>query len=592
MTESHLSRVGAPLRAPALSVRGLGPAEVTVAGLTAGGGALLLFVSEECPTSAMALRRLGPLCGAWQEAGLTATAVFEDPLEVAVRVARRLGWQAGVAAEDPPYRTSRAYRLVSVPTAVLVDRAGTIAGTVTGWDHAALVALIGRAGALLGAGLAIPEAAEPLLKPGCSSKAAIDPELAAAISVRAGTDDVEEMFERGWTDGLPAVAAADPGPGRGDARRLRRPGFPRPRPARHGRGDAGAGRGLRGAGRLPAGLLPGRGRDHPAGRAAGGGERAGAGGDRPEQRHGGARPGIPGEPHHRPGAAAARHPHRRRDARQAGPGDPGADGEGRVLHRRERGSEPLGAAARRARFRARPVGRHAHRQRRAAVDLRPPQPHPRGSRLGPGVGSGQRLEHQLVAAGGAVGVRNLPRTRRDVPRRRMDQTAAAPLHVRRGAQARRRAAPRRDDPRRPLRRTGRPGAQVGVAAGHRPDRGRRRGRALLCSSGPMHRHGIPDRIPGGGIAVAADYVSPFDERVRAAEPLAPRPASISGRRVVLLDIRKNRGAEFLDRIETLLQAAGAATARTTKEIFSKPAALALIGDIAGQADLVVEALAD
>ena len=33
----------------------------------------------------MALRRLGPLCGAWQEAGLTATAVFEDPLEVAVR---------------------------------------------------------------------------------------------------------------------------------------------------------------------------------------------------------------------------------------------------------------------------------------------------------------------------------------------------------------------------------------------------------------------------------------------------------------------------------------------------------------------------
>ena len=92
--------------------------------------------------------------------------------------------------------------------------------------------------------------------------------------------------------------------------------------------------------------------------------------------------------------------------------------------------------------------------------------------------------------------------------------------------------------------------------------------------------------------MALDYVSPFDDRVRAPEPLAPRPASVSGRRVVLLDIRKNRGAEFLDRIETLLQAAGAATARTTKEIFSKPAALALIGDIAGQADLVVEALAD
>jgi hypothetical protein len=92
--------------------------------------------------------------------------------------------------------------------------------------------------------------------------------------------------------------------------------------------------------------------------------------------------------------------------------------------------------------------------------------------------------------------------------------------------------------------------------------------------------------------VAADYVSPFDDRVRPAEPLAPRPASVAGRRVVLLDIRKNRGAEFLDRVETLLREAGAVTARSVKEIFSKPAALGLIEEIAGRADLVVEALAD
>jgi len=92
--------------------------------------------------------------------------------------------------------------------------------------------------------------------------------------------------------------------------------------------------------------------------------------------------------------------------------------------------------------------------------------------------------------------------------------------------------------------------------------------------------------------MVADYVSPFDERVREPEPIAPRPASIDGRRVVLLDIRKNRGAEFLDRIETLLRAEGAATARSAKEIFSKPAALGLIDEIAGRADLVVEALAD
>ena len=92
--------------------------------------------------------------------------------------------------------------------------------------------------------------------------------------------------------------------------------------------------------------------------------------------------------------------------------------------------------------------------------------------------------------------------------------------------------------------------------------------------------------------MAADYVSPFDERVRAAEPLAPRPASVAGCRVVLLDIRKNRGAEFLDRIETLLLAAGATVTRQSKEIFSRPAALDLIDHITQISDAVIEALAD
>src|SRR5581483_4205276 len=153
----------------------------------------------------MALRNLGPACQAWQEAGLTSTAVFEDPLEVAIRVARRQAWGGQVVSEEPPYETSRAYGLVSVPTAVLVDGDGMIADTVAGWDQPALAALIGKAGALLRATLAPPPATEPLHKPGCSSKAAIDPELVAAMSGAAGSDDLEEMFERGWTDGLPVI---------------------------------------------------------------------------------------------------------------------------------------------------------------------------------------------------------------------------------------------------------------------------------------------------------------------------------------------------------------------------------------------------
>ena len=89
-----------------------------------------------------------------------------------------------------------------------------------------------------------------------------------------------------------------------------------------------------------------------------------------------------------------------------------------------------------------------------------------------------------------------------------------------------------------------------------------------------------------------EYSSPCDERVRPAEPLAARPGSIESRTIALLDITKNRGAEFLDQVESRLKAAGAVTFRISKEIFSKPAAPAVIDQIAARSDLVVEALAD
>lgn len=88
------------------------------------------------------------------------------------------------------------------------------------------------------------------------------------------------------------------------------------------------------------------------------------------------------------------------------------------------------------------------------------------------------------------------------------------------------------------------------------------------------------------------FVSPFDERTRGADPLASRPADLAGARVALLDINKNRGAEFLDRIEVRLRERGAVTFRLTKEIFSKPAAPEILERIGGGADLAVEALAD
>ncbi len=89
-----------------------------------------------------------------------------------------------------------------------------------------------------------------------------------------------------------------------------------------------------------------------------------------------------------------------------------------------------------------------------------------------------------------------------------------------------------------------------------------------------------------------DYVSPFDERRREAQPLATRPSTIRGSRVALLDINKRQGDRFLDRIEQLLQAQGAQTFRLVKQIFSKPAAPEIIRRIADRGDLAVEGLAD
>jgi hypothetical protein len=80
--------------------------------------------------------------------------------------------------------------------------------------------------------------------------------------------------------------------------------------------------------------------------------------------------------------------------------------------------------------------------------------------------------------------------------------------------------------------------------------------------------------------------------VRAPRPLAPRSADLRGRRVALLDISKARGAEFLDEVERLLRDRGAETSRHAKPAFSRPAPTELVEELAREAELVVEGLAD
>jgi hypothetical protein len=88
------------------------------------------------------------------------------------------------------------------------------------------------------------------------------------------------------------------------------------------------------------------------------------------------------------------------------------------------------------------------------------------------------------------------------------------------------------------------------------------------------------------------YVSPCDPAARSPVEPAARPGAVAGRTVALLDISKNRGAAFLDRIEHHLRGLGAEVQRFQKPLFSRPAAPDLVERIALRADLAVEGLAD
>lgn len=72
----------------------------------------------------------------------------------------------------------------------------------------------------------------------------------------------------------------------------------------------------------------------------------------------------------------------------------------------------------------------------------------------------------------------------------------------------------------------------------------------------------------------------------------PRPSSLQGKTIGLLDISKPRGNVFLDRIEQRLTELGAAVLRYKKPTFTKPAPVDLRHEIATQCELVIEALAD
>ncbi|MGN6378496.1 MAG: hypothetical protein ACTHNU_06055 [Gaiellales bacterium] len=167
-----------------LTVTALDDRPLDLAALAADGPVLVVFAHADCPTSALALRHLAQA----EDAQVRTVLVAEEPPEDAARLARRAGLRAQVLAEDAPYRASLEQRIESVPTAILVEPGGGERERLVGWDREAYERLLG---------VSLPQLG-PARKPGCGSRA-VEPAQAG------GMDEPEDMFERGFTDGLPVV---------------------------------------------------------------------------------------------------------------------------------------------------------------------------------------------------------------------------------------------------------------------------------------------------------------------------------------------------------------------------------------------------
>jgi len=87
-------------------------------------------------------------------------------------------------------------------------------------------------------------------------------------------------------------------------------------------------------------------------------------------------------------------------------------------------------------------------------------------------------------------------------------------------------------------------------------------------------------------------LDPTSERTVLQRSLLPRPATLEGKTVGLLDISKPRGDLFLDRLEKRLNEVGANVLRFKKPTFTKPAPVDLRHEIATKCEVVIEALAD
>jgi hypothetical protein len=87
-------------------------------------------------------------------------------------------------------------------------------------------------------------------------------------------------------------------------------------------------------------------------------------------------------------------------------------------------------------------------------------------------------------------------------------------------------------------------------------------------------------------------LDPTSERSPAIRPRLPRPESLGGLTVGILDIAKSRGDVFLHRLGKRLAERGIAVRHYAKPTNTRPAPLPLRQQIAAEVNVVIEGLSD
>lgn len=154
----------------------------------------------------MTLERLSSIAEPLERAGIRLVAVHEDPAEVASATMASCAAAFAAVCEPDPYDVSRAYGVRTVPSAFLVAADGVVRWSLEGWSRTDWIQMLSS----LGAHVDVSWPATPETKPGCGSKNTLSAELRATYGGDEGFDELEDMFERGWTDGLPVVPPTRP----------------------------------------------------------------------------------------------------------------------------------------------------------------------------------------------------------------------------------------------------------------------------------------------------------------------------------------------------------------------------------------------